>query len=74
MTHRLRGTDSGEWGVDDTVLQDFSGSWLPAHIQGVCGGVVCLDVPGRGPHHCCRHEWEQNHKMKESERGELIKR
>lgn len=61
-----------EGGVDDAILQHFSGGRLPAHVQGVCGGVVNLDVPGRGPHHCFRHEREQYHKTKDSKRSEWL--
>lgn len=71
-TYRLRGTGSRERGVGDAVLQHISGGRLPAHIHGVCGGVVNLDVLGRGPRHCFRQEREQHHKNKDSKRGERL--
>lgn len=71
-TYKFRGLVSIEGGVDDAVLQHFSGGRLPTHVQAVCGGVVNLDVLGRGPHHCYRHEREQYHKTKDSKRSEWL--
>lgn len=74
-TYRLRGIASREGGVGDAVLQHISGGRLPAHIHGVRGGVVNLDVLGRGPRHCFRQEREQHHKNKDSKglSGRVVK-
>lgn len=67
-THRLGWSCTGKGSVNHPVLLNLACGWLPAHIQGVGGGVVHLDIPGWHAWNCKGERGEEKVKLGTRER------